>query len=184
MAKDIERWERISSRQVADCRVFRVREELCRRASDGEQHSFYTIANPDWVNVIATTRREEIVLIEQFRQGTFAAELELPGGMIDPGEMPLEAAKRELREETGFTSGQWRLLGISHPNPALQNNSIYHYAALECELTDETAFDEHESIAVRLTPPDDAEKLILSGMIRHSLVVAAFHYLRLSNEQL
>ena len=88
-------WKRIESKQIADCRVFRVREDLCRRVSgDQSEHTFFVIENPDWVNVIALTKDEQVVLIEQFRQGTQEVILEIPGGMIDGDEEKPEAAAR------------------------------------------------------------------------------------------
>jgi len=87
-------WQRRSSKKVADCRVFTVREDDSVRASDGREGSFFVIESRDWVNVIAMTVDQRVVLIEQFRHGVEETILEIPGGMIDPGEDPLNAAKR------------------------------------------------------------------------------------------
>lgn len=171
-------WERASSETVAECKVFDVRRDSCRRRSDGKNGDFYVIESPDWVNVIAMTRSDEVVLIEQFRHGVGEMHLELPGGLIDAGENPKDAAARELLEETGYTSENWTLIGCSRPNPAIQNNMIYHYLALDCEKTAETAFDENESIETSLVHADAINELILAGRISHSLVVAAFLYYR------
>ena len=174
-------WERGSSKQIADCRVFRVRRDICVRDSDGRSSDFFVVESPDWVNIIALNASNEAVLIEQFRHGTEETILELPGGLIDEGEAPDETAHRELLEETGYSSQKWILLGRSHPNPAIQNNTIYHYLALECEKNSETAFDQHESIATRLVPLVKVAKLIDDGTISHALVVAAFYYLSLQD---
>lgn len=172
-------WKRVSSNQIADCRVFRVKQDNCIRDSDGKSSDFFTIESPDWVNIIAFNKSGETVMIEQFRHGTEEMNLELPGGMIDEGEEAEAAARRELLEETGYSSGRWILLGKSHPNPAIQNNTIYHYLALDCEETGETAFDQHESIVTKLLPLNDVMRSIRDGEITHSLVVAAFYYLSL-----
>jgi 8-oxo-dGTP pyrophosphatase MutT (NUDIX family) len=103
--------------------------------------------------------------------------LEIPGGMVDEGEDPMTAAKRELEEETGYTSPIWMFLGKSRPNPAIQNNTVYHYLAANCIKTAEPAFDGHESIATRLAGPEEVHDLIAKGKITHSLVVAAFYFL-------
>ncbi len=164
------------SKEVADCRIFKVREDFCERTSDAKKSSFFVVENPDWVNIIALTKANEIVLIEQFRHGTEEITLELPGGMIDEDEEPLAAARRELLEETGFSAENFILLGKSHPNPAIQNNTIFHFLAIDCEETAETSFDEHESVITKLVSLSETENLIAGGNITHSLVIAAFYY--------
>jgi ADP-ribose pyrophosphatase len=177
-----DRWPRISSRGIADCRVFKVREDTCERDRDGKQSGFYIIECPNWVNVIAVTREREVVLIEQYRYGAEEILLEIPGGIIDGDENPGDAAKRELLEETGYSSEHWVSLGSSLPNPALQNNTVYHYLALDCEKNAETAFDEHESMVTKLTPLSAIDEMIRSGAISQSQVIAAFHFLNLKTE--
>jgi 8-oxo-dGTP pyrophosphatase MutT (NUDIX family) len=176
MKETVETWKRKKSKEIADCRVFKVREDFCERESDGEESSFFVIENPDWVNIIALTKTQEIVLIEQFRYGTEKIISELPGGMLDEDEDPMATAKRELAEETGYASDEFILLGQSHPNPAIQNNTIYHFLAVNCEKTAETNFDDHESVVTKLVSLSELENLIVSGDITHSLAIAAFHY--------
>ena len=179
MTQKPDSWKRISSKDIADCRVFRVREDVCVRDSDQKESTFFVIESPDWVNIIATTKEGEVILIEQFRHGTAEIILEIPGGMIDEGEEPGAAAKRELLEETGFSSQDWVLLGKSDPNPAIQNNTVYHFLARDCAKTADTSFDQHESIATKIMPLSVVENLIAKGEITHSLVLAAFYYLSL-----
>ena len=101
--------------------------------------------------------------------------LEIPGGLVDPGEDPLEAGLRELREEAGFTGGTARLLGSVLPNPAIQDNRCWTAFVDGVVGSDERAFDEHEELALRLVPEADVADLIRSGQVEHALVVAAFH---------
>ncbi len=173
-----ESWQKTSSESFADCRVFKVRRDESTRTGDGRHSDFFVIESPDWVNIIAVTRGGEVVLIEQFRHGTEDIQLELPGGLIDPGEQPQAAAARELLEETGYASVVWELLGTSRPNPAIQNNTIYHYLATGCEKSSETAFDPNESILTKLVSDVEVESLLRTGNISHSLVLAAFLYYR------
>jgi ADP-ribose pyrophosphatase len=182
MKQQVEIWKRQSSKQIADCRVFKVREDFCERDSDGAKHNFFVIENPDWVNVIALTKERELILIEQYRQGTEEIILEIPGGMIDENEDAENAARRELTEETGYEAGKFIFLGKSRPNPAIQTNWMYHYLAVDCVKTQETAFDEHESIIVKLVPLADAGDLIINGQITHALVLAAFTMFFLKRE--
>jgi ADP-ribose pyrophosphatase len=175
MTQKPETWKRNSSKKVADCRVFKVREDFCERESDNLKHSFFVIENPDWVNIIALTKKREVVLIEQFRHGIEETILEIPGGMIDDGEEPETAARRELLEETGFSADKFIFLGKSRPNPAIQDNWIYHFAAEDCEKTADVGFDEHESAVTKLVDLDEIEGLISNEKITHSLVLAAFY---------
>lgn len=179
MSDKPDSWRRLSSKETADCRVFKVYEHLCERETDGKQGKFFVIESPDWVNIIALTTEKEAVLIEQFRYGTEEIIVEIPGGIIDREESAEAAAKRELLEETGYTAREWVFLGKSIPNPAIQNNTVFHYLALDCEKTAETAFDEHESVTVRLTALAEIGDLIGEGVISHSLVISAFYYLNL-----
>lgn len=184
MSDKPDSWRRLSSKEAADCRVFKVYEHLCERETDGKQSNFFVIETSDWVNIIALTAEKEAILIEQFRYGTEEIIVEIPGGIIDGQESAEAAAKRELLEETGYTAREWVCLGKSIPNPAIQNNTVFHYLALDCEKTAETAFDEHESVTTRLTPLADIEDLIGEGVISHSLVISAFYYLNLRNRNL
>lgn len=179
-----DRWPRIASNAVANCRIFKVREDICRRERDGKESGFYIIECPDWVNIIALTTDKEVVLIDQYRYGAEEILTEIPGGIIDRGEAVEMAAKRELLEETGYTSDKWVCLGKSLPNPAMQNNTVHHYLALDCVKSAETAFDEHESMVTRLVPVSEIDDLINGRELSMSQVVAAFYYFRLWKKNL
>ncbi len=176
MPEKPESWTTTSSRKIADCRVFRVREDTSRRDSDGAGSTFFVVESPDWANIVAVTRSHEVVLIEQFRHGVGKMVLEVPGGMVDDGEDPAGAAIRELIEETGYSPGRMIAIGRSLPNPAIQNNTIHHFLALDCEKTAEVAFDDHESIVTRLVPLSELEDLVHNGEITHSLAITAINY--------
>lgn len=171
----VEKWQRVTSEQVADCRVFTVRKDLCENSRSGAKAEFFVVDNPDWVNIIPITNDGQVVLIEQFRQGIESVTLEIPGGMIDPDEQPSDCARRELLEETGYTADKFVYLGRSHPNPAIQSNWIYHFAALGCKKTSEVKFDEHEHIESKLVAQDEIATLIANEEITHSLVMTGFH---------
>lgn len=179
MTDKIETWKIQRSEQVADCKIFRVRRDYSVRNSDGAEFPFYCLENGDWVNVIPVTTSGELVMIEQYRHGVEGVTLEIPGGMVDEGEDAKFAANRELVEETGYVPKDTILLGKSHPNPAIQNNWVYHYLAIDCEKHHEPEFDATESVFTRLVPLKDIQTLISEGKITHSLVIAAFYWFSL-----
>lgn len=169
-------WKRILSEKMADCRVFDVYRDICVDAETEESEAtFYRLNCADWCNIVPITTDNQIILIEQFRQGIQEIALEIPGGIVDEGEAPEAAARRELLEETGYAAGQIIYAGKSHPNPAIQNNFVHHYLALDCEFRQEPEFDAHEHIVVRLTALADIENLIETGKITHSLVLAGLY---------
>lgn len=176
MTQQPDGWKVESRREVADCRVFKVREDATVRDSDGARSTFFVVENPDWVNVVAITAEGDVVLIEQFRHGVERMILEIPGGMVDEGEDPKVGAARELIEETGFAPGRLIPIGTSFPNPAIQNNTIHHFLALDCTKTRDVEFDDHESIATRLVPLSELNKLVHNGDITHSLAITAIFY--------
>lgn len=170
-------WRRIRSTLIADCRIFKVRRDFAEDPRDGSEHDFYCLEAPDWINVIPITHDNQVVMIEQYRHGTDEVTLEVPGGMVDQGELPLATAARELQEETGYKAHEINLLGVTRPNPAIQNNSLHIFLAQGCELFETPRFDRSEHIAVRLVPIEDVPTLIAGGTIDHALVIVAFHKL-------
>jgi 8-oxo-dGTP pyrophosphatase MutT (NUDIX family) len=179
MSEKIETWKIKRSETVADCKIFKVRCDFSVRNSDGAEFPFYCLENGDWVNVIPITAAGEVILIEQFRHGIEEITLEIPGGMVDDGEDAKLAAERELVEETGFVPRETILLGKSRPNPAIQNNWVYHYLAIDCEKHHEPEFDATESVISKLVPFEEVQNLLKDGKITHSLVITAFHWLSL-----
>ena len=173
-------WTRERSEQVADCRVFKVRRDFSADPRDGRAHDFYVIEAPDWINVIPLTKENEVVLIEQYRHGTEGVSLEIPGGMVDPGEEPHETAARELFEETGYEAAEVAFLGKTRPNPAIQDNWIHTFLARGVEYRQEPLNQGTERTRVRLIPLGQIPALIAEGAIDHALVVVGFHWLALS----
>jgi 8-oxo-dGTP pyrophosphatase MutT (NUDIX family) len=174
----IKPWPTLSSRPIGDFRIFRLRSDLKRSPRTGTEHDFYVIESVPWVNVIAITPEQQIVLVEQYRHGSDTVELEIPGGVMDPGETdPVATGLRELREETGYEGEQAQLIGEVWANPAILNNSCFTVLAENCRLSHDTAFDHSEDIATRLMPVAEIPRLVREGRIKHSLVVVAlFHF--------
>jgi 8-oxo-dGTP pyrophosphatase MutT (NUDIX family) len=138
---------------------------------------FSLIEAVDWVNVIALTPDDQVVLIKQYRVGTAKVCLEIPGGMVDEGEDAATAAARELAEETGYTAKTWRRLGVAAPNPAIQNNTLHTYLALDAERTQEQRLEGSEVVSVATVPLAKVTELLRRGAIDHALVITAFGHL-------
>jgi len=115
------------------------------------------------------------VLVQQYRHGLKAVTLEIPGGLVENGESPLQAAKKELRQETGYEAAEWIDLGSVHPNPAIQSNSCFSFVAKGAHSVGDLELDEREDIEVILKPLAQVPQLIREGSITHSLILAAFY---------
>jgi ADP-ribose pyrophosphatase len=165
---DLPRWQIERSEDVADCRIFTVRRDWSRIPGTDRSGSFYVLNSPHWVNILPVTPDCAVLFVSQFRHGTQEITLETPGGLIEPGETPEQAAERELREETGYSARSFRLLGQTDANPAFMTNSFTAVLAEDAVQTDPTAWDEHEELAPRLVPIDELPQLISSGAIRNT----------------
>jgi len=176
-------WKHEKTEWLQDCRVFRVGRSLAHSPHGGEPHPFYRIDADDWVNAIPLTSSGELVMVKQYRHGSRSVTLEIPGGIIEPGENPALAAARETLEETGYAGLAPESLGQVNPNPAVFGNRCYTFLIRDVEIVAEIANSSTEETFVELVPAERIPALIKEGTIDHALVVAALHYWKLSESE-
>ncbi len=167
------KWDRLGSTPGPDLTLFRARTDRLRHPRSGQEFDRLVLETPAWCNVVARTPEGAFVLVRQFRFGTASVTTEIPGGMVDPGEAPLAAARRELLEETGFASEHWRELGTVEPNPAFQDNLLHMFLAEDARKIAEPNLDEGEDIQIVSWSEQQVLSGIARGEIRHSLVWCA-----------
>jgi len=171
-------WITLAAETLGSYPIFELSRSRQRSPDSGREHDFLRLDCPDWVNVIAVTEDGRMVLVEQYRHGIDAMTLEIPGGAVDPGEVPAVAAARELEEETGYRSSELIEIGRVDPNPAFLSNRCWTYLAQGCRAEGEIHLDPSEEIEVSLVPIGDFSRLIDDGTITHSLVIAAHDHLQ------
>ncbi len=168
------RWEKLGVETRLKTRVFDVLGARYRHPVRGTERDFVVMQSPDWVNVIALTPDDHIVLVRQFRYGIDGFSLEIPGGVIDhAGEDPVTAGLRELREETGYAGTTAKLIGTVRPNPAIQSNRCHFVLVEGAVQTHSLEWDTDEEIAVTVEPVERVLALAHSGGIVHALVLNA-----------
>jgi ADP-ribose pyrophosphatase len=167
-----------------DCGFFQVNVHQSASPLTGKKHPFYILSTRDWVNIVAVTPDRKVLLVSQFRHGSGEISLEIPGGAVDgKDDSPLEAAQRELLEETGYQAGEWYDLGAVRPNPAILDNHCYLFLALGARRVSDLKLDEAEELEVSQRPLEEIPALIRENAIQHALVITAFYLLERFKEQ-
>jgi ADP-ribose pyrophosphatase len=168
-----ENWERLRSEKLFETPYFVLRSDRLRLPDGVIKDPYYVIERPDAAIIFPLTKEGEIILVRQFRPPLERMELGLPAGLVEPGEKPEAAARRELLEETGYAGGEWEPLGSLASSPSLKDNWAYLFLARGVEETSAPDPDEHELVEVVRVSVEDILGLIRGGQIVSSSGVAA-----------
>ncbi len=167
-------WKVESSRRILEDDWISLRADSCRTPAGELVEPFYVLDYPDWVNVVAVSEDDDVVLVRQYRHGLGRTLLELPCGAVEPGDAsPAAAAARELAEETGYQPGAIVESGVLSPNPASHSNLTHCFLATGCQRVGVPVTGAGERTEVSLMPLDDFARLVLDGGLLQALHVGS-----------
>jgi 8-oxo-dGTP pyrophosphatase MutT (NUDIX family) len=173
---EIEKWEKLSTRYLVKEKWATLRVDTCRLQGGAIKDDYYVLEYPDWVNAVAVTEENKIVLVRQYRHSADIISLEIPGGVVDDGEKPEDAIKRELLEETGYSFKTQELIATVYANPATSNNRTFTYLLTGGVKTQEQHLDEHEILNVEEYTLEEAKALVMENKIAQSLHTNGLFY--------
>lgn len=171
----MHRWLRLDSRIVVADRWFHVTADRCEIEPGKVIEPFYVVHENEWVHVYAKNSRSEVLTVRQYRYAADAICTELPGGVVDKGENPEAAAKRELLEETGHVAGRWSHVGRLFANPARQTNSVHIFLAEDLHHAADQDLDESEQMTWSFLSEQALDDAVLGGDFSQALHVASLY---------
>ncbi len=166
-------WALLDSEPGPDLMIFSARFDRLRNPRNGLEMRRVVLPSVDWINVVAIDSNAACIMVRQYRFGAGEITLETPGGMVDPGEAPIESAKRELLEETGYGGGQWSSLGSVAPNPAYHDNRCHHFLARDVGYVQQPDQGDGEAIEVISMTESEIISAARDGSISHVLALSA-----------
>lgn len=173
MSSEKEEWTCIKSEPGPDLKLFKARFDHMLNPRNKLTERMIILESPDSVNVVPITKDGKIIFVRQYRFGIEAYTLELPGGIVDPGEDHGVAARRELQEETGYSSTEWSYLGKVGANPVFMNSYVHHWIAKDVALTHEVTLDAGEDVEWVALPIEEVKTKLLTGAFQHPHAVNA-----------
>jgi 8-oxo-dGTP pyrophosphatase MutT (NUDIX family) len=177
MSDNLYPWKQLSFDYIHEETWFKLRRDRVLKGNGGEMYPYYVLEYTNWATVFPLTKEGKVILLKQYRYGLGEWSIEIPGGIMDPHETdPLEAGKRELLEETGYTCGQIRQVAKVSPNPATANNWMHIFLATDCELTHVQSFDPNEELEIFLADIAEVKQLLRENKIIQSLHITSMLY--------
>ncbi|MDY6969466.1 MAG: NUDIX hydrolase [Spirochaetota bacterium] len=177
----MNKWEIKNRNIIYKGGIFTIQDLECYHPQKDISHNFYILKHPDWVNIVATTGDDELILVKQHRLGTDEFTIETPAGIVEPDESPEHAARRELMEETGYCANDMILLKKLAANPAIMSNDIYFYYAPKAEKAASQSLDLAEDIEIILSTENDTISMLKRNVIKHSIIITALSLFFLSD---
>ncbi|MFZ6757933.1 NUDIX hydrolase [Undibacterium sp. Ji50W] len=168
-------WRQLASKSLIDDRWLTLRADTCELHNGQIIEPYYVVEEPQWVHVFAQAADGKILVVRQYRYAANVVCTELPGGVVDAGESVLDAAQRELLEETGYVASSWTPHGKYYANPARQTNSIHLFIARGLQRQAEKTLDASEDITESFAHPSEVKAMITSGEFSQSLHIASFY---------
>lgn len=172
MNMKIGKWKILESKYLVKRPWLTARVDKVELPNGVVHPEYYVLEYPTWVNIIAITTEGRFVMVEQYRHGLADVFTELVAGVAEKGEAPLQAARRELLEETGYGNGEWQLFTVLSANPGSMTNLTYTFLATGVEPVSDQHLDATEDIAVKLLTQDEIKSMLLENEIKQSLMAA------------
>lgn len=170
------KWQKLSTRYLVKEKWATLRVDTCKMPDGRLIDDYYVLEYTDWVNAVALTEDNKVILITQYRHGAEEVITEIPGGCIDPGESPEEAVRRELLEETGYSFSNIEPLATLYANPSTSKNKTYSFLATGGVKTHEQALDGREEILVDLVSIERLKEMLFTNQIPQALHTSAIFY--------
>ncbi|HEY4196409.1 MAG TPA: NUDIX hydrolase [Mucilaginibacter sp.] len=175
MSKDLT-WKICSSEYIHKGPWATLRSDKCEMPDGRIVEQYYVLEYSNWVNAVAITQDNKILMVRQYRHAAAIVSLEIPGGVIDGDESPEHAMRRELLEETGYQFDSMELLCTVYANPSTANNHTYCYLAKGGKKVQEQSLDEHEELVVEEYTIDEVKQLLVDNKIAQSLHCTGLYY--------
>ena len=166
-------WKCIASDPGPDLKLFKARFDHMKNPRNEKIERMIILESADSANVVSITPKREILFVEQYRFGIGSNTIELPGGIVDAGEEALIAAKRELREETGYSAKHWTALGKIPRNPVFMDSYIHHFLAEDIKLEHQLDLDDGELVELITIPVAEVKRKLWDGFFQHPHTVNA-----------
>lgn len=172
MEKDDMKWETLNSEYLIRRPWLTARRDTVRLPNGVVNDEYYVLEYPDWINVIAITTEGKYLFVRQYRHGLGQTCHEIVAGVMEKDEKPIDAAKRELLEETGYSGGSWQKTMEISANTSTMTNMTHCYTAIGVEKTATQHLDETEDIRVELFDASEVRAMLMRGDIKQSLMAA------------